>query len=763
MPTSALRLSPDDPVVGGSIGDTGLLRAVPYPSPFFDIAQTYFPASVKELFQFCVYFYNTHCIIPAVVNKLASYPITEIVFATSEDELKKKWKSLFIDELNLPFELFQIGIDMSVYGNCFIGIYFPFKRFLKCKNCDSVNAFNSVEDISIKGRKLHISGTCPSCKKAAAFDIVDKLVRNIKKIKLIRYDPMSIDIICDPVSGEKSYLWDVPTAYRDGIKQGKDLSLFERCPKIVLQAIIEDKKIRLNNKNMYHMRRPSLSGQNSSWGFPLIMHALKSLYYLQVLKMAQEAIAVQHLIPLWILFPQGGSGGSALPPAQGISLPKWRATIERELQKWRKDRNYIPILNFPIGYEQIGGEGRALLLGPEVQQEIQGIIASMSVPQEFVFGGMTWTGSSITLRMLENSFQGMRDGMQRFIRFLVSAFSKYLGYKQIDIYMSELKMADDVQRQQIAMNMEAAGKISTTRLLSEFGYDFKEEEKLKKAEFGQKISSYIRDSVLQARAQGEAGMVSLDYQMRAQREQMQQAGAMQQAGMIPQAGVGQAAGAGAPQIGPDGQPIMPPVNGGMTPMQGGQGAVDPNTGLPIDPNTGLPVDPSTGLLIDVQSGTGIDPNTGQRIDLSTGQPIQGEDSVELQPQNASLIPQQQAPQGPQMDMGQQFGMSPEQQAAPVSVEQQKKQEQEAIAQQAIAAGQMPPRLKAMVTNYATALLFTDVPTQKTILADMAQETPTLAELVQQRMMELTRIDPAVAIPQPPSVDMPPGMKPTTGA
>jgi len=745
MPTSALRLSPDDPVVGGGIGDTGLLRAVPYPSPFFDIAQTYFPASVKELFQFCVYFYNTHCIIPAVVNKLASYPITEIVFADADAELKKKWKSLFIDELNLQFELFQIGIDLSVYGNCFVGIYFPFKRFLKCNHCKSVNSFNSVEDVKIKGKKLHITGKCPSCGKLASFEIIDKSIRNIKKIKLIRYDPMSIDIICDPVSGEKSYLWDVPTAYRDGIKQGKDKNLFEHCPKIVLQAIVEDKKIRLNQKNMFHMRRPSLSGQNSSWGFPLIMHALKSLYYLQVLKMAQEAIAVQHLIPLWILFPQGGSGGSALPPAQGISLPKWRVTIERELSKWRKDRNYIPILNFPIGYEQIGGEGRALLLGPEVQQEIQGIIASMSVPQEFVFGGMTWTGSSITLRMLENSFQGTRDGMQRFIRFLVSSFSKYLGYKQIDIYMSELKMADDVQRQQIAMNLEAAGKISTTRLLSEFSYDFKEEEKLKKAEFGQKISSYIRDSVLQARAQGEAGMVSLDYQIRAQREQGAQMGQQ-------------------PQPGQGADPNMTPQNGGLTPPGGAAGAVDPTTGFPIDPNTGLPQDPSSGLLIDMQSGIGIDPNTGQKIDLATGQPAedQGEGTM---PQNASLVPppQQQPPLQQDAAAMEQYGATPSQQALPVSAVQQKTRGQEATAQNAIASGQMPPNIKALVTNYATALMFSDQATQNQILSEMSQETPTLAELVKIRMSELSTIDPSIAVPQPPMVDIPSGMKPTTGA
>ena len=734
MPVSNVYGSPDDAILSPSQG-VGMLKAVPYPSPYFDLSQTYFPASIKELFQYCIFFYNTHCIIPAVVNKLASYPITDLVFTTNDDELKKKWKRVFIDELNIPFELYQIGIDLGVFGNSFVGIYFPFKRYLECLLCNSINPFNAVEDKKVKGRKIGITGRCPSCDRYSHFEIHDKYIKNVKKIRLIRYDPMLIDVIADPLSGEKVYLYEVPSTYKDAIRQGKDMDLLERAPKIVLDAVREDKKIRLSNKNMYHMKRPSISGQGSAWGFPLMMHALKSLYYLQVLKMAQEAIAIQHVIPLWVLYPQAGNGGSSLPPAQAIGLGKWKTQLEGELTKWRKDRNHIPILNFPVGFEQIGGEGRGLLLGPEVQQEMQQVIASMSVPQEFVFGGLTWTGSSITLRMLENTFQGTRDGMQRFIRFLVSAFSKYLGYEQIDIYMSELKMADDIQRQQICMNLEATGKISTSRLLSEFGYDYKEEEKLKKEEFGIKLSGSIRDMILQARAQGEAGLVSADYQMRAQKEQMEEQMAMQQAQATTMGGQ-----PGQPGTGASGQP-------------GGQ----------VDPQTGLPIDPQTGYLIDQQNGIAIDPKTGQQFDLQTGQPIDGGQG-EMQGQNqtmqaTSLDPAQAgAAQG-----NTSLQIPPQLMAAQPNMEEQKQQQQEAMAQQGIGAGQMPPTLKAMVTRYATALLFTDQVQQQNILGQMATETPTLANLVKSRMMELTTMQGAIPQPEPPdSENLPVQLKPTTG-
>ena len=629
-------------------GDKEMGRAVlNYPSPFFDLASTYFPESVKDLFKFCVYYYNTNCIVPAIINKLAEYPVTDLVFATETEkkELQEKWKTLFNDQLNMHRVLHEAGLDMGVYGNCFLGIYLPFKRFLVCPVCGATNHFQACKDIKIKGKKLKVSGICPSCGQTTTFEIKDRYIKSLKGINIIRYDPMSIDIVSDPVSGHRYYVWDPPQTYKTNIIEGKDLDAFERAPKIVLDAIAEDKVIRLRSNLFYHMKRPSLSGQSSAWGYPLVMHALKSLYYLQTLKRAQEAIAVQHIIPLWILFPASG-GNSSMPTASLIGLNKWKTEVETELKRWKQDPNYIPIINEPVGQVQLGGEGRALLLGPEIQQEVQQIVASMSVPQEFVFGGLTWTGSSITLRMLENCFTGTRDGMQRFINFCVNVFSKYLKYQPIDIYMSELKMADDIQRQQIAMNLEAAGKISTTRLLAEFGYDMDEENELKKKEATNKSKDYIRESILQAKAQGEGQLEAFDYQIKQQLKQVEAEGAMQVAQAKSQAiaqqkmmemGIMPPPQEGAPnaqqggnQQGAQQEQQDPNAQQGGAPQQGGE--VDPETGLPIDPQSGLPYDENSGFLIDKSTGCALNPQDGTILDMQTGQPVSQEEYQQRQSQ-----------------------------------------------------------------------------------------------------------------------------------
>jgi hypothetical protein len=55
-------------------------RGTVYPSPFFDIAQTYMPPTVKELFRWCQYFFYKDPMIGAVVTKIAEYPVTNFVY-----------------------------------------------------------------------------------------------------------------------------------------------------------------------------------------------------------------------------------------------------------------------------------------------------------------------------------------------------------------------------------------------------------------------------------------------------------------------------------------------------------------------------------------------------------------------------------------------------------------------------------------------------------------------------------------------------------
>ena len=114
---------------------------------------------------------------------------------------------------------------------------------------------------------------------------------------------------------------------------------------------------------------------------------------------------MERIVPMDIITPIQMGDAS---PFQHMSISNWQRSIKKELERFRRDPNYKCIFPVPTKVSRLGGDGRMLLLGPELDQGNKDVIGGMGVPLEFMIGGMSWTGSSITLRMLENLFFSYR-------------------------------------------------------------------------------------------------------------------------------------------------------------------------------------------------------------------------------------------------------------------------------------------------------------------------------------------------------------------
>ena len=94
---------------------------------------------------------------------------------------------------------------------------------------------------------------------------------------------------------------------------------------------------------------------------------LKDAFYLQLMKKAQEAILLEHIVPLRVMFPQAASGTT--DPFTTVNLVDWKEQVSAEIARWRYDHNYIPVLPLPIGNQSIGGDGKALLMSNEMRMQ----------------------------------------------------------------------------------------------------------------------------------------------------------------------------------------------------------------------------------------------------------------------------------------------------------------------------------------------------------------------------------------------------------
>lgn len=504
----------DGPITDASVstGSRASQRAQGYPSPFFDIAGTYFPETPKALFRFCRYYYYTVGVIGAAVDIHAAYPITDIVIDEEDEKLRNRWKQILEEQFKVKSFLIEAGKDKMCLGNSLISMHVPFKRFLVCPSCRERKAIDDPL-FNYEFKNFAFMGICPKCGNHGKYGVIDETIKDIKRANLIRWAAENIDIEYNPITGEHFYKYTIPNEIKRMIMMGRR-HIIERIPMVFIDAMRDNSPIVFNSENIFHMKRASLAEKNMGWGEPAMIRVLKDLYYLQVLKKAREQVAHQHIVPLWILFPQPQG---ELNPYEHLNLAEWRGRVEGEIAKWRQDPNYIPVMPLPLGFQFLGGNFKNLDTTPEMQNLLLNILAGLNMPQEFVYGGLQYSGTSFSIRMLSNLFNGHRAQCLEFLNgFLIPRLSEIFDIKAVKVHFTELKLADDVQKKQLMFQLNAANKVSDATMLSEFGLDAAAEVGKIKAEMKRQGEVLAAQMIEQEKAKAEAMLINIRGQIKTQ-------------------------------------------------------------------------------------------------------------------------------------------------------------------------------------------------------------------------------------------------------
>lgn len=482
-----------------------------YPNPFFDLSKNYIPKNIKTLFKYCRTFFYTNGFIRNVIGKMTEYPVTDILFDSVVDkETKEKYRQYWSEYMSLKAFLIEIGLDYFTFGNCLISCNMKFKRYLRCRSCKELLP---IEQIDYKFRDFEFEATCPKCGKQTRFDIEDSPIRNEDGLKFIRWAPEQIDIDYDPYTGEADYYYAIDAEMKSGIRKGKK-EVISKAPLLFIDAVKTNRKVKLSPGNLFHFKQPTLAEEGMGWGKPAVLPALKDIWYLQTLRRGNEAIATEHIVPKKAVFPQHTG---TIDPMTMMNMGEWMGYIKDQIDKWRTDPNNIGVFPIPIGYQQLGGDAKALMLLPELKFIEETIINSLGVPVEFVKGGVSWSGSSISLRIVENHFLTYRELLLEFMNhFFVMKVHQHLGYPIVKLKFKKFKMADDTEAKQLLVNLSQMNKISDETLLDEFGYDYVDEkDKLEQTrEFAAQMEAMTQRKL--AEGQGEAQMILAKYQVRAQ-------------------------------------------------------------------------------------------------------------------------------------------------------------------------------------------------------------------------------------------------------
>lgn len=540
--------------------------------PFNDIATTQMPTTMQSALWWSEYIWTINGTYRMAMERIVSYFITDLeIGGDASDDEKEKYHDYLNKKLNVLSFLSILMKDRLCYGNGFASVLVPFRRYLQCPKTGDLyplkvvyNNFNF--DFS---PDFEFVATCPKTGWRGPWQVIDKPREESDQLVLKRWSPHEIEILHDPYTDEVSYLWRIPEHYKRMVKEG-NLFHLERVSRQVLEAIKHNKLFRFNPDTIFHMKEPTLAGiRNMGWGLPRSLVNYRQIWYIQVLRRYNEAIALDYVIPFRLITPAPGPGSAAggvmtQDPMSIFSAGDYRSQIKNMINRRRRDPAAWQVLPFPVNYQMLGADAKQLAPTELITQGYDTLLNETGTPVEFYQGNLSLQAAPVALRLFESTHRQLVTDANNFLQWLVDNISRIMSWELLDCSLKRVTIADDMQKQMSALQLMMGQQLSGTSGLKAIGYDWETEQKL------------IAD---EARKQQEM-------QARMQ-EEMQQAGfaaeiakgmnpAAQQQGAPPQGGG--APGGGNPP-GPDAQSAM---GAGGTPVSDYIQTMGPNT--PVTPN-----------------------------------------------------------------------------------------------------------------------------------------------------------------------------------
>lgn len=456
------------------------------PNPMFDFLTGFAPRKLKDLFRWTEFLYYRNSNVFAAQEKLSDYVITDLSYETDGRSAEQKYTDVFSNQLKLKPFLKVSNVDLALYGNIFVSVYHPFKRLLKCNHCSEYRDLRALDSVDYKAKKLEIQYTCPSCDRLTTATLGDPesvketAIDAPKQINLIRWDPRLIDIDYNPYSGDADYYYTMPEYLRDKINRG-DRMILDSTPWQFLAAARDKYIFKFDRGSLFHGRVPAPAGIDSPWGFPLLTSCLYPFFYGQVLRKANEAIALDYIVPFRVLHPAQSSG--AADPTEKVDLYRWQREMKTNLQKWRRDPLHMMFAPVPLGVTQMGGQGRTLLTLAETKDADETIMACMGIPRELMYGSLQHTASPVMLRLLENQMLSRTAAILELGQWIVDDVSRAMNWKKANLHISNFKFIDDVQQKVVLLQANQEHDFLSKKTIAEtYSVDLEKERAQKKQE-----------------------------------------------------------------------------------------------------------------------------------------------------------------------------------------------------------------------------------------------------------------------------------------
>ena len=443
-------------------------------NPWFVVANQFLPRNFIDTIRWSKYIILQSPVVAETLRKYATYPITDFTIDTKNDKTKEKYKEI-LKSFKMKEALMNIGFEYFTIGNSFISIYTPIHRTLTCPTCKVGYSAKKATFLVFKQWEFH--GECPACNYKGKFLRSDAKSKSIEDMNVIRWDPLSMVISNNPITGEKEYFYKIPQSLKNRMAKGERL-LVDTIPWGFVEAARNNQDFKFAKDSLYHLMNVTTGASVEGTAIPPMLSLYSLIFYQATLRKANEAISMEYLNPLRVVYPQAQTANS--DPVIAMSIRNFTANMKSAFLQHKQDPNHLVFAPSPVGYQALGGEGKNLLVSQEIQQAEDSILLALGVSRELLSGSTNWNSTSIGLRMMEALLFNYTSRLGEFIEWAMTKVSAYLEIENVKVSLLPFKLMDDDNVKNLLNSLAAVGKASYTSLFEEMGMDFTEEqEKIK--------------------------------------------------------------------------------------------------------------------------------------------------------------------------------------------------------------------------------------------------------------------------------------------
>ncbi len=565
-------------------------NVAPFADPFADIASVTMPASVPAMLRHAEFFSVAQETLRAAYNRVSAYFLTDVkVIGDLGDDEKDKHLDYLHNDLSIHEFLHISAVDYLTYGASYTSVFKPFVRYIVCPRSGCgvsyrLAEFNSRPEYAYSWGD-GIRGRCPACKYSGVF--ADKTRRPVdiedesKPLHLHRWNPHDMRINwVEATRRAAAFDWMIPGDVRTEIRTGTNKAAIEETPWEWIVASLNDENVRFKADQLHYWSDPALAGLRfRGVGVPRAIINYRLLFYIQVLRRMNEALALGHVVPFRVISPSNVPGGGDPTGVGNVlklsNLGDMKSRVMAMYALHRKDPNSVHYSPVPLQMQALGADARQLIPNDIMNQGLETLLNGIDCPTDFYRLSMTTQAAPVALRLMDRLWSPFNAGRNRLLSFVGKRAQYLKRWEKARYELEPVDVVDSVENATLIQQMVQAGTVSRTTGLNQIKKDFKEETR-------QKIRDMQIENEIQSEAQTEQDTFAFGQQL------------AQATPTAPQPGqLGQPAGPGGAPAGPGGQP----PTGGAAPDAGQAAGVPPGQD-PLQsllPQPGQPVTPEEWL------------------------------------------------------------------------------------------------------------------------------------------------------------------------